>query len=347
VPRHSEWTTALERPRHRSRSLPFTVTATDRGFLALGWDPEDGWTEWSSLDGARWTDRLVPRATGLAFPPDLLDIRLWEAEGAPLLTTITRLTPDILDVRIWRRTGPGQWVVTQEGPRPVAPGGDDVSATVEALTVRAGTTLLLLRSGSDAPAALYRTDGLGGWMPVDPPEGEVSSLVTTADGFAMVNRKTESAGVIDRLATSSDGETWTATGVLPTGALGTPQLAFADGTLFAFASDSTALTHGWRHGLDGSWIPVFAAMGILTPHSVAASGPTLVVLTRVDGRGTFSVGAVSRDGGLTWHRGQASEGDGDHCRLSVGVRRSMVVTAAGGCGASPVATRWAPGRGAS
>ncbi len=349
VLRHTEWTEALEGPRHGQRMLPFTVTSTPGGFVALGWDPDDGWSEWSSRDGARWRSRTIPASDGLPVPPDLLDVRLWSVEDAPRLTTITTQPDGSRQLRIWRRTAPGRW--SDEGGidvgAGVAPPLDATGTGSVGVLMGSGATELMLLvpdAGWTDAVRLLRRAGTGTWVPAAPADGMITSVVAAPDGFAMAVRTADDSGVADALLTSADGLGWTPAGTLPTGGPGTAQLAVADGTSYAFASDGAGLTHGWRREPDGSWTPTLVALGSLFPGGVAANGRMITVLTHIEDPGFagFTAAVVSRDGGRTWDRGQAAEGAPPGCQMSLGVRPPVAITGAGGCRARPAATRWAP-----
>ena len=89
---------------------------------------------------------------------------------------------------------------------------------------------------------------------------------------------------------------------------------------------------------------MLVALGSLFPGSVAAAGRMITVLTHIEDPGFsgFTAGVVSRDGGRTWDRGQASEGAPPWCAMSLAIRPPVAVTGAGGCRERPAATRWAP-----
>lgn len=346
--RHLESTPALEGPRQGRKRLPFTVTATPQKFLALGWSPDGGWIEWSSRDGARWRSRSIPVAEDLPSPPDLIDVRLWSVEGAPRLTTITAMPDGSRQLRIWHRTSPGRWssesgieAGTRTGPLP----GPVDAGSVGALVGHEDDTLLLLypdAKTSTGSIRLLRSDASGEWRQAAPTDGTVTSVAATADGFAIAVRMTGVAGSADRLLTSADGATWTVVGNLPTGTSGPPQLALADGTLLAFSSDATSTTRGWRWEPDGSWSATLVAPGTLFPGGATASRRTVTVLTRIDGRGTFTAAAVSHDGGRTWARGEAVDESPKACRISTAIRSPKVVVGAGRCRAMSAATRLVP-----
>ena len=351
VLRQIEWTPALDGPRHGQRMLPFTVTSTPRGFVALGWDPDDGWTEWWSRDGARWRSRSIPTADGLPVPPDLLDVGLWSVDDTPRLTTIGAQPDGSRQLRVWRRTAPGRW--SDEGGIDAGAGagaappleGAEVGS-VGAFVGSGGTTLLLLvpEAGWTDAVRLLRRDATGAWQPSGPPDGTVTSVVSTPDGFTIAARTTADSGATDTLLTSADGLDWTPGGTLPTDGSGAAQLALVDGAWLAFATDGMGLTHGWRREPDGSWTPTLVALGSLFPGGVAADGRMVTVLTSIDDRGSdgFTAGAVSRDGGRTWQRGEAIDSAPGWCRMSLAIRPPMGVGGAGGCRARPAATRWAP-----
>jgi hypothetical protein len=329
--------------------LPFTVTSTPRGFVALDWDPDDGWREWSSRDGARWRSRTIPAADGLPVPPDLVDVRLWSVDGTPRLTTITAQPGGSRQLRVWRRTAPGRWSDGDgfDAGTGATPGLEASAAgSVGAFVGSGGTELLLLvpDGGWTEGVRLLHRAGTGAWQPAGPAEGTITSVVAAPDGFAMAVRTRGDAGATDTLLTSTDGLEWTPAGTLPTGGGEPAQVAVADETLHAFSSDETGLTHGWRREPDGSWTPTLVALGSLFPGSVAAAGRMITVLTHIEDPGFsgFTAGVVSRDGGRTWDRGQASEGAPPWCRMSLAIRPPVAVAGAGGCRERPAATRWAP-----
>lgn len=345
-----ESTSTLEGPRQGRKRLPFTVTSTPRAFLALGWAPDDGWTEWSSRSGTRWRSRLVPITDGLPSPPDLLDARLWSVDQAPRLTTITEMPDGSRQVRIWQRTSQGRW--SNESGIDAGVVAGSVPASVDAGYVGAfvghgGDALLLLSPDaktSTGQVRLLRWDG-GEWRAAAPTDGMVTSVAATADGFAIAVRTTGGGDPTDTLLTSADGATWAVAGSLPTGTSGPPQLAVADGTLLAFSSDATGMTHGWRWEPDGSWSPALVTLGTLFPGGIAAHDGMVTVLTRIDGRAMFTAAAVSRDGGRTWARGEAVDESPKACRFSIAIRPPTAVVGAGGCRARSAATRLAPADG--